>query len=103
MRVAVAGDVEVEVVGELATRQRDVEQVAVFVTGEDDVAGAGGDALGAVDGGGVPELDGLGDVVGGQGDGLAELVVDHAQGAVGVDLLDVPAVAVLDPVGAADA
>ena len=65
--------------------------------------GAGGDALRAVDSGGVAELDRLGDVVGGQSDGLAELVVDHAQGAVGVDLLDVPAVAVLDPVGAADA
>src|SRR5690606_21772935 len=50
-----------------------------------------------------PELDCLGDVVGGQGDGLAELVVDHAQGAVGVDASDVPAVAVLDPLGAADA
>ena len=80
VRVAVAGDVEIKVVGELAAGERDVEQVAVFVAGEHDVAGAGGDALGAVDGGGVAELDRLGDVVGGQGDGLAELVVDHGAG-----------------------
>ena len=68
-------------VGGAAAGERDVEQVAVLVAGEDDVAGVGGDALGAVDGGGVAELDVPGgDVVGGQGDGLAELVVDARSG-----------------------
>jgi len=39
-----------------ASGERQVEEVAVLLAGEDDVAGAGGDALGAVHGGGVAEV-----------------------------------------------
>ena len=85
VRVAVAGGGEVDVVGVPAAGHRDVEQLPGFLAGGDGVAGVGGDALGAVHGGGVAELDVVGDVVGGQGDVPSGAQVGDVQGAGVVD------------------
>ena len=74
VRVAVGADREVEVVGVAAAGGGHVELGAVLLAGEDGVRGVDGDALGAVDGGGVAELHvPVGDVVGGQADRAAQL------------------------------
>ena len=100
VRVAVADDLEVDVVGGGAAGEHRVELLAGLVAGGQAVAGVGGDALGAVDGGGVAELGGRGDVVGGQGDASAGAgVLDRAGDPSWRDVVDGPAVAVLDPVG----
>ena len=67
VRVAVAGGGEIEMVGVAAAGQRHIEQLAGFLAGRDGVTGVGGDALGAVHGGGVAELDMPGHVAGGAG------------------------------------
>ena len=68
------------------------------------VAGVGGDALGAVDGGGVAEFDGVGDVVGGQGELVVVAQVLDVEGRRrGGRAWTGPAVAVLDPGGRAGA
>ena len=64
--VAVADDLEVEVVGVPAAGEHGVELLPGFLAGEQAVHGVGGDALGAVDGGGVAEPGRGADVVGGQ-------------------------------------
>ena len=66
MGVAVADDLEVEVVGVPAAGEHGVELLAGLLPGEQAVHGVGGDALGAVDGGGVAEAGRGSDVVGGQ-------------------------------------
>ena len=80
----------------------DVEQLTGLIPGRDGVAGVGGDALGAVHGGGVAQRHVLGDVGGGQGDVAAGVVVDDVQRAGLADVFHDPAVAVLDPVVRAD-
>ena len=100
VRVAVGGGDEVEVVAGAAAGEGDVEQRAVLGAGEDGVGGVDGHALGAVDGGGVAELDVLACVAGGQAQGAVQVEVPGVDGAVAVDLGDAPPVAVLDPVGA---
>ena len=67
------------------------------------VHGVGGDALGAVDGGGVAQAGRGLDVVGGEPDGELAAVVSDGQVAVPADCGDGPAVAVLDPVGGGEA
>ena len=96
--VAVADDLEVEVVGGSAAGEHRVELLAALGAGGQSVHGVGGDALGAVDGGGVPELGGRCDVVRREGDPSAGAGVLHRQAPVGCDVVDGPAVAVLDPV-----
>ena len=59
--VGLFGD-EVDVVLGPAAGEHRVEQLPVLVSGEDAVHDVGGGALGGVDGGGVAELDMLGDV-----------------------------------------
>ena len=71
MRVAVADDLEVEVVGVPAAGEHRVELLPGLLPGDQAVHGVGGDALGGVDGGGVAELGRGADVVGGQPDGAA--------------------------------
>src|SRR5215203_855768 len=61
--------------------------------------GVGGDALGAVDSGGVAETGRVADVVGWQPDGAVAAVVSHGQVALFADVGDGPPVTVFDPVG----
>ena len=70
--------------------------------GDDDVRGVDGQALGAVGGDGVAEVDVLGDVVGGQHDAGPESSAGaaHLDGPVAADVDDRPAVAVADPAAA---
>ena len=63
--VAVADDLEVEVVGVPAAGEHGVQLLAGFLPGQQAVHGVGGDALGAVDGGGVAETGRGADVVSG--------------------------------------
>ena len=65
--------------------------------------GVGGDALGGMDGGGVAETGRIADVVGGQPDPEPAAVMSDSQVAVPTDVIDGPAVAVLDPVGGGEA
>ena len=53
--VAVADDLEVEVVGVPAAGEHRVQLLPGLLPGQQAVHGVGGDALGAVDGGGVTE------------------------------------------------
>jgi hypothetical protein len=53
--VAVADDLEVEVVGGPSAGEHGVQLLSGFLPGQQSVHGVGGDALGAVDGGGVTE------------------------------------------------
>jgi hypothetical protein len=89
------------VLGAAACQHR-VEHLPGFLAGDDAVHDVGGQALGGVDCGGVPELDVGGDVLGRQHGDESGVAVSHSQRAV-VDARDGPAVAVLDPVGAAHA
>ena len=100
VRVAVADDLQVEVVGDAAAGQHRVQLLPGLLAGGQAVHGVGGDALGGVDGGGVAEL------------GRRLRRSRRAAGRCGrcgvcrtvrsppsVDLEDGPPVAVLDPVG----
>ena len=98
VRVAVADDLQVDVVGFGAAGEHRVQLLSGLSPGGQAVHGVHGDALGAVDGGGVPELDGGGDVLRGQGQVVPGADVFDRQGPVAGDVLDGPAVAVLDPV-----
>ena len=102
VRVAVADDLEVDVVLGAAAGEHRVELLAGFLAGGEAVHGVGGDALGGVDGGGVAQLGGGLDVGSWEADGAAVLGVLHGQPAPicwVVQGQDGPAVAVLDPVG----
>ena len=100
MRLTGSGGGHVEVVGGPAAGEGHVEEPAVLTAREDGVGGVDGDALGAVDGGGVAELEvAAREVVAGQVDGPPQLLVPEPGGSIGVDLLDGPPVSVLDPVG----
>ena len=103
VRVAVADDLQVQVVRGAAAGRHRVQLLPGFVAGDVAVHGVGGDALGGVHGGRVPQLDLPGDVVGGEPDEPAVVEVLHGQPAVAVDPVDGPAVAVLHPVGGAGA
>src|SRR5215207_686117 len=100
VRVAVAADRKVKVVGGPATADHRVELFAGHQLVDDSVGGVGGDALGGVNGGGVAELDGLPHVVTGEGDGFAGAQVVRSEFAVGGESSDGPPVAVADPVAA---
>ena len=103
MGVAVADDLEVEVVGVPAAGEHGVQLLPGLLPGQQAVHGVGGDALGGVDGGGIAETGRGRDVVGGQPDGEVAAGVPHGQVAVAADVGDGPAVAVLDPVGGGEA
>ena len=79
----------------------DVELLAGQLRVDQQMGVVDGEALGAVDGAGVVQLDMRRDVVGRQGDPAAVAAVRDGQGAVVVDGQDEPAVAVLHPVPAA--
>ena len=68
VRVAVADDLEVEVVGVPAAGEHGVQLLPRLLPGQQAVHGVGGDALGGVDGGGIAETGRGRDVVGGEPD-----------------------------------
>ena len=101
--VAVADDLQVEVVGGPSSGEHGVQLLAGLLPGEQAVHGVGGDALGGVDGGGVAETGRRADIVGGQPDRAVAAVMPHSQVTLSADMGDGPAVAVLDPVGGGEA
>ena len=103
MGVAVADDLEVEVVGVPAAGEHGVQLLPGLLPGQQAVHGVGGDALGGVDGGGVAETGRGADVVGGQPDGEVAAVVPDREVTAPADVGDGPPVAVLDPVGGGEA
>ena len=58
VQVAVADDLQVEVVGRSSAGEHGVQLLAGFLTSSESVHGVGGDALGSVDGGGIAEAGG---------------------------------------------
>ena len=62
--VAVADDLQVEVVGRPSAGEHGVQLLTGFLTGDQAVHGVGGDALGGVGGGRVSQLDRLAYVIG---------------------------------------
>ena len=103
MGVAVADDLEVEVVGVPAAGQHRVQLLPGLLPGQQAVHGVGGDALGRMDGGRVPETGRGAHIVDRQPDGELAARVSDDQVAVFRDMSDHPAVPVLDPVRAAEA
>ena len=103
MGFAVADDLQVEVVGGSAAGEHGVQLLPGFLPGGQAVHGIGGDALGGMDGCGVPEFGRLGDVGGGQPAGELVAGVPDGEVAVSADVGDGPPVAVLHPVGGAEA
>jgi len=101
--VAVADDLEVEVVGVPAAGEHGVQLLPGFPSGEQAVHGVSGDALGGVDGGGVAEAGRVADVVGGESDRAVAADVPHGQVSVFRHICDGPAIAVLDPVSGGEA
>ena len=82
VRVAVADDLQVEVVGGPAAGEHGVQLLPGFLPGSEAVHGVGGDALGGMDGGGVAETGRLADIVGGQPDGEVAAVMSDGEVAV---------------------
>ncbi len=99
MGVAVADDLEVEVVGVPAAGEHGVQLLPGFLPGQQAVHGVGGDALGGMDGGGVAETGRGAHIVDGQPDGELAAVVPDREVTAPADAGDGPPVAVLDPVG----
>src|SRR4051794_3960382 len=99
-----AAGVDVGMVGFAAAGQGDVERLAGHRGGDHGVGGVDGGALGAVHGGGVAELDMLGDVLGRQLHDCVCLLAARANVdvAVGVDRGDLPAGSVTDVAGTGD-
>ena len=78
MGVAVADDLEVEVVGMPAAGEHGVQLLPGLLPGHEAVHGVGGDALGGMDGGGIAETGRGAHIVTGQPDGqLAAVVPDR--------------------------
>ena len=71
VRVTVADDLQVNVVRDPAPGQHGVQLLPGFLAGDQAVHGVGGDPLRGVHGGGVAQLDRLGDIAGRQIDGAA--------------------------------
>ena len=103
MGVAVADDLEVEVVGVPAAGEHGVQLLPGLLPGQQAVHGVGGDALGGMDGGGVAESGRGLNVVGGKSDGEVAAGVSDGQVALFAEVGDGPAVAVFDPVGGGEA
>src|SRR3546814_20670275 len=103
MYVPGPGRGQVPVVVQLYSGQCDVGEFTVFSAGAHGVAAVCGDALGAVDRSGVPELHVLPDVSGRQGDLASGGEVSDVQASVAANVGDGPAVTVADEVGGAGA
>jgi hypothetical protein len=103
VRVAVADDLKVEMVGDPPSGEHGVQLLPCLLSSYEAVHGVGGDALGGVDGGGVAESGRGLNVVGGEPFGEAAAGVPDGQSTSSADVGDGPAVTVLDPVGGAEA
>ena len=99
MGVAVADDLEVEVVGVPAAGEHGVQLLPGLLPGEESVHGVGGDALRRMDGGGIAETGRGAHIVTRQPDGQLAAVVPDREVTAPADAGDGPAVAVLHPVG----
>ena len=99
MGVAVADDLEVEVVGVPAAGEHGVQLLPGLLPGQEAVHGVGGDALGRMDGAGIAETGRGAHIVNGQPDGQLAAVVPDGEVTAPADAGDGPPVAVLDPVG----
>ena len=95
MGVAVADDLEVEVVGVPAAGEHRVQLLPGLLPRCEAVRRVGGDALGRMDGGGIAETGRLADIVGGESDRAVAAGVPDGQVALFADMGDRPAVAVL--------
>ena len=102
VRVAVADDLQVEVVRLPSAGEHRVDVLARLLAAREPVHGVGGESLRAVDRGGVAEVDPFAHVVGGQGHGVLRAQALDAQAAVRRDGRHLPAVAVLHPVATSD-
>jgi hypothetical protein len=98
VRVAVADNLQVKVVGDAAAGQHRVQLLPGLFAGGQAVHGVGCDPLGGVHGGGVAQLNRLGDIGGGQPEGAAVPVVLHRQVTAAADLKDGPPISVLHPI-----
>ncbi|WP_343834553.1 hypothetical protein [Micropruina glycogenica] len=102
VRVAVADDLEVEVVRPPSAGEHRVQLLPGLLAGRQSVHAVGGEPLGTVDRGGVAELDAPADVVGGQLHGVLRPPALDAHAAIREYARHAPPVAVLHPVTAAD-
>ncbi len=102
MGVAVADDLEVEVVGVPAAGEHGVQLLAGLLPGQQAVHGVGGDALGGMDGGGVAESGRGAHIAIRQPDGQPAAVVPDREVTLLADVGDGPPVAVLHPIGGSE-
>ena len=98
MRVAVTAHLQVEVIRGPAAGEHRVQLLPGFLSGDQAVHRVGGDALGAVDGGGVTQPSGGLNVVSGEPRDEVAAVVSDDQIAAAAYSSDGPAVTVFDPV-----
>jgi hypothetical protein len=97
--VAVADQLEVEVVGVPAAGKHRVQLLPGFLPGQHTVHGVAGNALGGMDGAGVAETGRGAHIVDRQPDGGVAAVVPDREVTAPADTGDGPTVAVLNPVG----
>ena len=102
MRVAVADDLQIKVVSGPSAGEHRVQLLPGLLPCGQAVHCVGGDALGAVDGGGVPEAGPIADVVRGEPDSEVAAAVADDQVAPATYSSDDPTVSVLDPIGGAE-
>ena len=99
MRIAVADDLQVDVISGPAAGEHGVQLLAGLLPRGEAVHRVSRHALGGMDGAGVAETGRGLDVVGGESDGEPAAVVPDSQLTVPTDMGDGPAIAVLNPVG----
>ena len=102
MGVAVADDLEVEVIGGPAAGEHGVQLLPGLVPGQQAVHGVGRDALGGMDGAGIAETGRGAHIVNRQPDPVVAAGVPDSQVTLLADMGDGPAVAVLDPIGGSE-
>jgi hypothetical protein len=98
VRVAVADDLQVQVIRGLSAGEHRVQLLPGLLSCGQAMHGVGGDALGAVDGGGVAKAGRGLNVVGGEPCGEVAVAVSDGQVAAATYSSDGPAVSILDPV-----
>src|SRR5215204_2920043 len=98
MRVAVVDNLQVEAVGCPSARKHGIQLLPGLLSCGQTVHRVGGDALGAVDGGGVAKASRGSNVVGGEPCGEVAAVVSDDQVAAATYSSDDTAVSVFDPV-----
>src|SRR4029453_237360 len=102
VRVAVADHLQVKVIRGPAAGEHGVQLLPGLLSGQQAVHGVGGDALGAVNGGGVAETGRGARIVERQPDGEVSPGVPDGEVTAPADTDDGPAVAVPNPVGSGE-